>query len=479
MKFKSTSPDQLLFLPPSLGELIPEDSLVRIVSEVIEQLDLSVLYSRAGSGGRPPYHPKILLKVLFYAYSTGTPSSRKIAQKLMQDVHFMWLAGMETPDFRTISDFRKNNIDLLKEFFKQIVLYCIELDMVSVGHISIDGTKIKASASKKQTKDADQLKKSISKLENEISELLAKAEQTDNDENKKFGKNKSGDELPHKIQKKENRLTRLKQAKEHLEKHGLKKINVTDFDGRFMKTTTHKDVSYNAQTSVDSDNQVIVANDVTTEANDYHQFIPLFEQTIENTKKEPKEGSADCGYANHYNFKYIRDKKINIYLPPDADTLDEKSTEEKSQNKYKKENFKYDSINNLYVCPEGRNLYFFCNTEQKGVKGKRYISSDCSNCSAQEQCLSKSNKSKKRNIHIYETDDFVCKMREKLKSDEGRERYKIRLKTVEPPFGNIKYNLGFRQFSLREQKKVQGEFNLMCIAHNLKKIHTFQEKKAA
>lgn len=479
MKFKSTSPDQLLFLPPSLDELIVEDSLVRVVSEVIEQLDLSVLYSRAGSGGRPPYHPKVLLKVLFFAYSAGTPSSRKIAQKLKQDVHFMWLAGMETPDFRTISDFRKNNIDLLKEFFKQIVLYCIELGLVSVGHISIDGTKIKASASKKQSKDADQLQKSISKLEAEISELMAKAEQTDKDEDKKFGKNKSGDELPKKIKKKENRLTRLEQAKEHLEKHGLNKINVTDFDSRFMRTTTHKQVSYNAQTSVDSDNQVIVANDVTTEANDYHQFIPLFEQTKENTKKEPKKGSADCGYANHYNYKYIRDKKLNIYLPPDAETLDEKSSEEKSQNQYKKENFKYDSINNLYVCPEGRNLNFFCNTQEKGVKGKRYLCSGCSNCSAHEQCLSKSNKSKKRSLQIYETDDFVTKMREKLKSPEGKAIYDKRKTTVEPPFGNIKYNLGFTNFSLRGHEKVRGEFNLMCISHNLNKIHRFKMREAA
>jgi transposase len=479
MRFKSTSSDQKFLLPPSIDEFVSMNSLARVVSDVVEQLDLNLLYSRFGTEGRPSYHPKMLLRVLFYAYSTGIQSSRKIAQRLQQDTHFMFLSGMQTPDFRTISDFRKKHLDLIKDFFKQIVLYCVELDMVTVGHIAIDGTKIKASASKKQSKDAESLQKEIEKLEQEISQLLSEAEQKDKAEDKEFGKTKRGDELPSQIQNKKDRKERLEQAKELLTKLGWNKINLTDPDSRFMKTTTHKQVSYNAQAAVDSDNQVIVANDVTTETSDDHQFIPMYEQTVENLGQTPKEASADCQYGNHKNYKYMRDNNINAYVPLDKKSLEVDSSKKTFKNIFSKEQFSYQAENDTYICPGGKELCHLCNTSRNDVSIRVYRSRNCDGCPLIKQCLLKNNKSKTRTLKIFETDPFVKEMHEKLISDIGREKYQKRMKTVEPVFGNIKTNLGFRSFVLRGHVKVRGEYNLMSIAHNIKKIHTYKFAQAA
>lgn len=473
-KFKAGSLDQIFLLPPSLDELVPRDALARVISEIVEMLDFSALYRRYDADGRPAYHPKMMLKILFYAYSNGITSSRKIAQRLEQDTHFMFLSGMETPNFRTINDFRKNNLDLLHEFFKQIVLYCAQLGMVSVGHIAIDGSKIKASASKKQTKNAKQLQQEIQKIEQEISALLAEAEQVDQQEDKRFGKNKRGDELPKKIQSKQNRKKKLEDAKERLEQQELTKINVTDPDSHFMKTPTHLEVCYNGQLAVDSDYQVIVANDVTTDVLDSKQFIPLYEQSVTNVDKPPSEVSVDCGYANHTNYNYIQKNKIDAYLPPDRDSLKSNiDTDSHPRKKYSKDRFIYLSDRDIYQCPEGRELQFIQNKKHRGLSLRVYQSSDCTGCQALDLCLDPKNKSQRRRIHRYETDDFIAKMRNKLKSETGKQKYDLRKITVEPVFGNLKFNLGFKNFSLRGHKKVRGEFNLMCIAHNLKKIYSF------
>ena len=472
-RFKSTGSNQIFLLPPSLDELVPKDSLARLVSEIVEMLDLELLYRRYCRDGRPAYHPKMLVKILFYAYSNGITSSRKIAQRLEQDTHFMFLSAMEHPDFRTISDFRKNNLDLLGEFFKQIVLICVQLGMVSVGHISIDGSKIKASAAKKNTKDANQLQLEIEKLEQEISALFAEAETNDQDEDKKFGHQNRGDEIPQQVQDCLKRKQKLEQAKQLLEQRGLTKINLTDPDSKFMKTPTHLEVCYNAQLAVDSDNQIIVANDVTVDALDSRQFTPLYEQSVTNVGKAPDEVSTDCGYANHKNYKYIQNNNIDAYVPPDRNALKDETDEDPSKN-YSKEKFSYCADKDIYICPESRELHFVQFKKHRGCLIRVYRCTNCSGCPAIELCQDKKNKSKRRMLHIYETDDFIAHMRNKLKTEVGKQKYKKRLVTVEPVFGNLKYNLGFQEFSLRGHEKVRGEFNLMSIAHNLRKIHVYK-----
>jgi len=478
MKFKSSSRHQIFLLPPTVDELVRPEDLVRLVAEVVDQLDLTPLYQRYYNDGRPPFHPQMMLSVLFYAYCNGIRSSRQIARRLERDTHFMFLAARETPDFRTLSDFRKNHLDRLKVFFKQVVLYCAELGMVNLGHISIDGTKIKASASKKQTRDEDRLQKEVEKIEKEIASLMAEAEAIDQTEDQAFGKDKRGDEIPQQLHDKRLRKQRLQSAKALLKEKGWDKINLTDTDARFMKTATStKEVAYNAQIAADAEHQIIIANDVVTQVNDQNQFSPIYEQVVDNLGQTPKEISADAGYATHKTYEYIQDHGLDAYLPDRLAAKSADPNDPKSQ--YTKDKFRYDAATDCYICPQGLPLHYLQIKIKNDVQSRVYRSPDCSGCPAISWCLRKNNKSQRKELSIYATDSFIQQMRQKLNSPEGKAKYRKRLSVVEPPFGHLKHNVGFRYFLVRGHEKVRGEFNLMCIVHNLRKIHQYQMKRAA
>jgi len=411
----------------------------------------------------------MLIKVLFYAYAIGIRSSRKIAARLESDVFFMYLAAMQRPDFRTISDFRKEHLEQLKELFKQIVLISKELGIVKIGHIAIDGTKMRASAGRRRTKSKEKLEKMAEEIDKEIEEILDEASEVDEGEDRLYG-DRRGDELPKELHKKKDLIEKIEKAKEVLEKKGWKEVNITDPDCRFMKDADGgKDTSYNTQVAVDSEAQVIIANDVTSEVTDQHQFIPIYEQVVENTSEKPKEVSADCGYYSGENYIYIKEKEIDGYLP---DQMFEKEVDKEGKEeigKYDRRNFKYDKEGDTFTCPEGKKLIFKQNYKKNGIKSRVYVAQECSLCKQKSECT----KGKARQIKVSEVDGIIERMRKKLLTEEGKERYKKRLSTVEPVLGNIKMNLGYRDFRLRGIEKVKGEFNLMCIAHNLKKIHKY------
>lgn len=462
---------QPLLLPVDIEELIPEDHLVYVVDAIAERLDITSLYQKYknSEGGRPCYHPRMLLKVLFYAYATGVRSSRQIAAKLESDVYFMYLAAMQRPDFRTISDFRKNHFPQLKELFNQIVFFCIQMDIARIGHIAIDGTKIRASAGRRRTICKEALEKMAAKIDKEIQELLKEVEKIDEQEDRVYGDTR-GDEVPKELRTRKALKEKIEQAKVLLEEQGLKEINVTDPECRFMKDADGgKDTSYNSQVAADGENQVIVANDVTFEGTDQHQFIPMYEQVIENTGKKPEEVSADCGYYDGENYMYIEQNGIDAYIP---DQMFEKETDEEGNikiSKFDRRNFTYNKEDDTYSCPAGKKLVSKRNYERNRVKYRVYIGKDCSLCEHREECT----KTEARQIRISSADLVMEQMRKKLLTEEGKKKYNKRLSTVEPVFGNLKMNLGFRYFLVRGMEKVKGEFNLMCIAHNLKKIRRY------
>ena len=462
---------QLMLLPLNIREMIPKDHLVRAINVLVERLNLSLIYQKYknSEGGRPSYHPLILIKVLFYAYAIGLRSSRKIAARLESDVFFMYLAAMQRPDFRTISDFRKEHLGQLKELFKQIVLISKQLGIAKIGHIAIDGTKMRASAGRRRTKSKEKLEKMADEIEKEIEEILDEASEVDKREDRLYGE-KRGDELPKDLQKREDLIEKIEKAKEVLKKRGWKEANITDPDCRFMKDADGgKDTSYNTQMAVDGEAQVILANDVTSEVTDQHQFIPLYEQVVENTGEEPEEVSADCGYYSGENYIYIEENGIDAYLP---DQMFDKEVDKEGKEKigkYDRRNFKYDKEEDIFTCPEGKRLIFKQNYKRNGVKYRIYVGQECSVCKQRFECT----KGKARHINVSEVDGIMERMRKKLLTGEGKEKYKKRLSTVEPVLGNLKKNLGYRDFLLRGLEKVKGEFQLMCIAHNLKKIHKY------
>jgi len=465
--------NQLMLLPPDIREFIPEGHIVYLIDEIVESLDLSSFYRKIKNdeGGRPCYHPKMLLKVLLYAYIIGIRSSRKIAERLRSDVFFMYLSGMQYPDFRTISDFRKNNISEIEDVFKQVVLICIELGVSRVGYIALDGTKIRASAGKKKTYKKEQLEKVIREIEREIKEILEEAEEIDKMEDEIYG-DREGDKIYKEILKREKLKKKIEEAKKKLEERGWKEINITDFDARFMKHADNsRNLYYNVQLAVD-ENQIIVANDVVRDKTDQHQFIPMYEKIKENIKAEPIKICADMGYYTNKAYVYIYKNKINAYIPDQMFEKEFKNGEIKNS-RFSKRNFRYNSKKDAYECPEGGLLFYKRSFIKNGVKYKIYKGEDCKICKVKEFCTVKDY----REITVSEADFMIEKMRKKLSTDKGKKEYIKRLYTVEPVIGDIKRNMGFTYFLLRGLKKVRGEFNLICIAHNIKKIYRLIESK--
>ena len=226
---------EMLLFPASIGDFLSKDHLAWIIDDVVEQLDLNCLYKKVSCVGNPPYHPKMMLKILFYGYATSNFSSRKIARGTETDVAFIFLSGMQKPDFRTISDFRKNNLEELSNLFAQIVKLCKKLGLVELGHISLDSTAIKANASKDATYDEERLILEERAITKKIKELLENAQDLDEKEDKIFGPNLRGDEIPEELRSQEKRLQKLKEAKRQLQQESLREINLTDPSATFQK----------------------------------------------------------------------------------------------------------------------------------------------------------------------------------------------------------------------------------------------------
>jgi len=441
-----------------LEELIPSNHSVRIMDMVVEQLDFEEIYRSYSEEGQPGYHPKMLLKILLYGYSTGIRSSRKIAEKTKSDVFYMYLSAMQRPDFRTISDFRLYKREYIISYFKQVLELCKEAGLYSLKHISVDGSKIKANASKKKTKNEEELVE----YEEAVKEILKQAEEEDRKEDELYGKERGINELPEELSTKEKILEKIKKAKEKLKAEGLKRINLTDNDARFMKKGDGSiDICYNVQVAVDSDNQIITANEVRKEETDNHLFSSIYEKVKENTSKEPEEVTADAGYYSGETYLYIEENKVNAYIP--------ESRDKKEIGKYDRRKYTYDKERDEYICPEGKRLLFRHNVKRNGVKTKVYQCKECPNCNSKKECLSKEN-AQYRQIQIYENDKFKEEMRAKMSSEEGRRKIRKRKAIVEPVFAQIKWIMGFNRFLLRGLDKTKTEFSLMCTAYNIKKI---------
>ena len=435
-----------------------------VIDDVVNNLDLSCLYANISSEGNRPYHPKMMLKVLFYAYTSGIFSSRNIAKALGENIAFIYLAAWQRPDFRTINNFRKNNLDQIKDLFVQIVQLCQQLKMVKLGHISIDGSKFKANAADRKTYDRK-------RIEREMKRILDQAEKQDQHEDTQYGCENSGDELPKEIRDREQRIEKLKQIQKQLDQKDKEKLNATDTDAVFMKTTGGIKTAYNAQASVDQEVQIIVAADVTSEPNDKEQLLPMIEQTEQNTDGSIEILSADSGYSTANNLEKLEDYDIDAYIPDD--TYQSRSRG-KQVSPFDKEHFIYDESADVFTCPAGKVLkYWYTKREPKAIY-RVYRCAQCNSCQHFGECTKSKNG---RSIWRRLVDKKIKAMRLKLDSDMGKATYAKRRHIVEPVFAHIKNVLGFTGFHLRGLKKVNAEFKLVAIAHNLKKISKYAYKK--
>jgi transposase len=419
--FREWTPEQKVMFPSCALDMVPEGHLAHFVRNVVsEQLDLSeILKSYDEERGYPPYHPVMMTALLLYANAVGIYSSRRMARGCEERVDFMALTGMQKPNFRTISLFRLTHLEALKGLFGQVLKLCQKAGMVKLGHVALDGTKMRANANVHKSMSYGRMKKAESDLKAEVDRWFKEAERIDREEDALYGKDKRGDELPEWVIDKKKRLEKIQQAKAELEEEAKAELkrkpdpaktghkpkpngkppdkaqrNFTDSESRIMKSGKGFIQGYNAQAAVDADSQVIVAQLVVNTGSDAHQMIPLLEQIRRHLKRQAKEVSADSGYCSELNLKALAKRHIRGYVASDR---------------------------------------------QK----------------------------KHRNVS-----QLVQRMKKRLRQGGWRSRYRLRKQTVEPVFGLIKQARGFRQFLLRGQSKVAGEWSLLCTTHNLLKLAT-------
>jgi transposase len=416
-------PDQDLLLPPSLRDWLPDDHLVYFVSDLIDHVDLSAIIRvyEDEERGYPPYHPVMLTKVLVYGYCVGVFSSRRIQRRLVEDVAFRVLAAGNQPDFRTIADFRKIHLPALQGLFEQVLQLARELGARQVGRVAIDGSKIKANASKHKAMSYQRMGEKQQQLRDEVTQLLAQAEAADAAEDAAYGRDRRGDELPAELQRRESRLTRIREAKRVLEARAKDaaaaagqssdsatpdpkaQYNFTDPESRIMKSPDGFVQAYNAQIAVD-DRQFIVGQTVTQATNDKQQLMPMITTIAQQSGDTPPQVLADAGYCSDANLAAIADTTIDAYISTRKQTHDER----------------------FGPCPRGP---------------------------------------------LPKTATRVDRMARKLRTKAGAAAYAARKAIVEPVFGQIKHARGFRQFLLRGIEKVQGEWSLVCTTHNILKLY--------
>jgi transposase len=439
--------DQRLLLPPDMREWLPEGHLALFILDVVSVLDLSAIhrvYEAKDDRGRAGFDPTMMVALLLYAYSVGKPSSRKIERATYEDVAFRVLAGDQHPDHDCIAAFRKEHLGTLAGLFVQVLKLCQKAGLVKLGHIAIDGSKFKANASKHKAMSYARMGETEKRLEREVSELLAGAEQADAREDTEYGPGRRGDELPKELARRESRLAKIREAKAALEADAHAKAkaeqakakgprgepptdptapqpppeapnpdeatpdpkaqrNFTDPESRIMPDGANKGAftqAYNVQIAVDAHAQIIVAAEVTQAPNDVRQLVPMAEAIVAHVGSLAETTSADAGYFSKENVAHPALAETNLLVPP-------------SRQKH------------------GTAL----------VPG-----SDDPSASPADR------------------------MRSKLASEEGRALYKMRKAIVEPVFGQLKAVRQLRQFLLRGLAAARGEFALMALTHNLLKL---------
>jgi transposase len=433
--FRPWEPDQSMLFPPCVAEFVPEGHVAHMVRDLVrDELDLSAILSTYDEvRGGPPYHPAMMLALLLYGYTQGVRSSRRIARACEERVDFMAVTGLQRPDHDTINEFRRRHLAAIERLFVQVLHLCQKANLVELGHVALDGSKVRANASKHKAMSYGHMKKTEKELAEDVRRYLKESEATDQAEDEEFGKGKRGDELPEWAKSKAGRLKKIREAKAALEAEAKQQAqeeqarqadrepgtpgrkpdppsptpdekaqrNFTDPESRIMKTKGGYEQSYNGHAAVDAKSQVIVACDLTNGQNDGDTLEPMIDQIQANCGRQPKEISADSGYASESNLKALKRRRIRGFVATGRQKHGTRSATERSRAK------------------QG---------------------------------------------------PLTQEMRARLRRGGHRSRYRLRKQTVEPVFGQMKECRGFRQFLLRGLAKAKAEWQLACLAHNLLKL---------
>jgi transposase len=364
----------------------------------------------------------------------------------------MFLASMHRPDFRTINDFRKDNLDQFSKYFVDVLKICRSLEMANVGTLAIDGTKIRANAATDRTKDKQGYQQWLQRIDDELKQLHQKANTINRQEDQQYGEQR-GDELPKSIQSKQQLKQKIQQALQQLEQED-EKINLTDPDAKPIQSGGRIQSNYNCQGAVSLDG-VIVAAYATSAASDKEQLCKVIAQTQHNVEQKPETILADSGYASYQNYEWLQQQQINAYMPDQE--FDQQI--KRKQDPYDRSHFTYNQTTDCYTCPQQQPLIFshLDESKKKKQKSRVYAGTQCHQCPVRPQCT----RGARRTIYQELREPLRQQARDRLSTEEGKGIYQKRMHTIEPRWGNIKFNRKFKMFQLRSLKKVDAEFKLM------------------
>lgn len=444
--------EQIQFIPLTIDEAVAKDSIVRIIDLMVDNFDMKELgfkNSTTCHTGNPPYNPKDLFKLYLYGYFDGVRSSRKLERETYRNIEVIWLMRSLHPDFKTIADFRKDNVESIRKAFKQFNALCNKHCLFGGETVGLDGTKIKAVNNRNKVHSADSIKNEIKWTEERLQKYMQEIEQNDIKEAEE-------EEYREKLKKAYEGLVKRKACletyKEKIEHEGGQ-IAETDEDCRLMRIKGSTfDAAYNMQVTVDAKNRLILDYEVTNDTSDIHQLEPMAKRAKDILQVEELELLADAGYHNAQQIKNCEEEKITTYIP-DTGKVDGIK-------------FRYDEEADVYECPQGRKLEFESKFKNKqGRSVRRYRSKNCEDCPMRSICT----QSKKgRSIKIDSLQPVVERMKQRVETDPRKARMRSGL--CEHPFGILKQNMGFRYFLLKGLRKVNGEAGLMLLAYNLKRV---------
>jgi transposase len=467
--FRSYDQSQPFMLPPSLHDFVHESHPAHLINDLVEELDLTALEVYYGNLGQPAYHPRLMLKVILYGFSVGIFSSRKLQRACQENLAFKYLAGMETPAFRTFIEFRQRHREDMKAVFVQTVKLARALGLARLGTVALDGSKVEANTSKHKAMSYGRMLEEEKRLKAEIEQLFETAEVTDEQEEREYGPEADGYQVGEELARRQQRLKKLAEAKAALEAREQrehpgepidpkKQVSFADHDARcFTKPGDGTRYVYNAQAAVDMDSQIIVANHIEDSVSDAHAADPVLESMEQELNQVPWALVTDAGYGNKDTLDSCRKRGVT---PVCATTREGKNNQESG----KLDRLSYDRDQDRFACPHGHAFVF---THEHPTSGTRtYKTPEPVPCT----CGHYETADGREVINVGQGHLAKRELQRIMDEPGHRELYRRRKCTAEPPFGQIKAAMGFRRFLYRGRQNVGSEWNLVCAALNIKKV---------
>jgi len=454
--------NQIILFPESIDEYVSGNNSIRIIDEYIKQLDLKRLgFKRAANPlmGRPPYHPKDMLKLYLYGYLNRIRSSRRLEQEAIRNLEVIWLIRKLKPDFKTIADFRKDNKKALKKVFRDFTKLCNEWELFGKELIAIDGSKFRACNSKKNNYNPKKLERHLKYLDEKIEGYLKELD--DHDQIESPDRQPDAREITQRIQQLKDRKEKYQQYWRKLKQSGQNEISTTDPDSRLMTNNNHLEVSYNVQTTVDAKHKLIADFKVTCKPNDLGQLAPMALRAKRLFGNKTFEVLADKGYYQAQDLQKCTEKGITLYV-----TKQTHANTTKDQAFYS-DQFKYNKTKNTYLCPAGKELHYHRIRKKDGkIIGYEYRNDDaCKDCKFKARCT---RAQKGRSIFRHVKQDLLDRIDTQTK--KNFKKYKLRQMIVEHPFGTIKRGWGAYYFLTKRKVSVSAEISLSFLAYNLKRV---------